>query len=384
MNKFMLFIIALYLILFPFYVFSSGNPQPADVILAFGSVIFMLAKSSKSVLKKPVVKYLFSFVLLVSVISLTYVIYYFSIGVENKMFMPILFYAFNLMFFVVVLTLFKSSFFVEKKIYLIYNVIFVSLLIQFFLGVLGIKGYSSLIVSRPAIFFNNPNQLAYYSLLMISIQTVLYLKFNFRKLIFILSLLFSIYLVIYSGSRAALSVFLLLIPIFLYNKINIKTISVFLLFMLIIPTILKSNFIQEKIVNIVIRSERNTINNTSEIENRGYDRLLLYPEYLFYGAGENKNDRFEKTGDSYLEIHSGLANTLFSYGFLGLFLFSMFVFKAINKDLVKNSLLILPSLLYNITHQGFRSPLLFGLIAIIYISSNSFDKENYAYQKKNL
>jgi hypothetical protein len=378
MNKFMLFIIALYLILFPFYVFSSGATQPADVILAFGSVIFMLAKSSKSVLKKPVIKYLFIFVLLVSVINLTYCIYYFAIGVENKMFLPILFYAFNFMFFVVVLTLFKSSFFVEKKIYLIYNIIFVSLLIQFVLGVLGIQGDSSLIVSRPAIFFNNPNQLAYYSLLMISILTVLYLKFNFNKLIFILSLLFSIYLVIYSGSRAALSVFLLLIPIFSYKKINMKSILVFLSLILSIPTILNTNFVQEKIENIVIRSARNTINNNSEIQNRGYDRLLLYPEYLFYGAGENKNDRFEKTGDTYLEIHSGLANTLFSYGFLGLFLFSMFVFKAINKDLVKNSLLILPAILYNITHQGLRSSLLFGLIAIIYISSNYFEKKNHA------
>ena len=378
MNKFMLFIIALYLILFPFYVFSSGTPQPADMILAFGSIIFMLAKSSKSVLKKPVIKYLFSFVLLVSVINLTYCIYYFAIGVENKMFLPILFYAFNFMFFLVILTLFKSSFFVKKKMYLIYKVIFVSLLIQFFLGVLGIQGDSSLNLSRPAIFFNNPNQLAYYSLLMISILTVLYLKFNFNKSIFILSLLFSIYLVIYSGSRAALSVFLLLIPVFSYQKKKMKSILVFLSLILIAPTIINTNFVQEKIENIVIRSARNTINNTSEIENRGYNRLLLYPEYLFYGAGENKNDRFEKTGNLYLEIHSGLANTLFSYGFLGLFLFCMFVFKAIKKDLIQNSLLILPAILYNITHQGLRSSLLFGLIAIIYVSSNYFDKKNHA------
>ena len=374
----MLFIIALYLILFPFYVFSSGTPQPADMILAFGSIIFMLAKSSKSVLKKPVIKYLFSFVLLVSVINLTYCIYYFAIGVENKMFLPILFYAFNFMFFLVILTLFKSSFFVKKKMYLIYKVIFVSLLIQFFLGVLGIQGDSSLNLSRPAIFFNNPNQLAYYSLLMISILTVLYLKFNFNKSIFILSLLFSIYLVIYSGSRAALSVFLLLIPVFSYQKKKMKSILVFLSLILIAPTIINTNFVQEKIENIVIRSARNTINNTSEIENRGYNRLLLYPEYLFYGAGENKNDRFEKTGNLYLEIHSGLANTLFSYGFLGLFLFCMFVFKAIKKDLIQNSLLILPAILYNITHQGLRSSLLFGLIAIIYVSSNYFDKKNHA------
>jgi len=378
MNKFMLFIIALYLILFPFYVFSSGTPQPADMILAFGSIIFMLAKSSKSVLKKPVIKYLFSFVLLVSVINLTYCIYYFAIGVENKMFLPILFYAFNFMFFIVILTLFKSSFFVKKKMYLIYKVIFVSLLIQFFLGVLGIQGDSSLNLSRPAIFFNNPNQLAYYSLLMISILTVLYLKFNFNKSIFILSLLFSIYLVIYSGSRAALSVFLLLIPVFSYQKKKMKSILVFLSLILTAPTIINTNFVQEKIENIVIRSARNTINNTSEIENRGYNRLLLYPEYLFYGAGENKNDRFEKTGNLYLEIHSGLANTLFSYGFLGLFLFCMFVFKAIKKDLIQNSLLILPAILYNITHQGLRSSLLFGLIAIIYVSSNYFDKKNHA------
>ena len=374
----MLFIIALYLILFPFYVFSSGTPQPADMILAFGSIIFMLAKSSKSVLKKPVIKYLFSFVLLVSVINLTYCIYYFAIGVENKMFLPILFYAFNFMFFIVILTLFKSSFFVKKKMYLIYKVIFVSLLIQFFLGVLGIQGDSSLNLSRPAIFFNNPNQLAYYSLLMISILTVLYLKFNFNKSIFILSLLFSIYLVIYSGSRAALSVFLLLIPVFSYQKKKMKSILVFLSLILTAPTIINTNFVQEKIENIVIRSARNTINNTSEIENRGYNRLLLYPEYLFYGAGENKNDRFEKTGNLYLEIHSGLANTLFSYGFLGLFLFCMFVFKAIKKDLIQNSLLILPAILYNITHQGLRSSLLFGLIAIIYVSSNYFDKKNHA------
>lgn len=60
------------------------------------------------------------------------------------------------------------------------------------------------------------------------------------------------------------------------------------------------------------------------MEERGYTRLVRFPEHLLLGAGEGANERWG-TGPG-PEIHSTLAGVLFYYGVPGAFFFLRFVY----------------------------------------------------------
>lgn len=376
MNSFLIIIIAIYLLLCPFYIFPSGQPQPADFIIAFGAVVFLFSKKFREVIKEPVIKKLFSFVLLVVIINTLYSGYYYAIiGLENRIFFTSTFYVFNAIFFLIVLSMFlkKTTKRITNTIALL---IIISLAIQCTLALMGIQGGEKEEVSRPTIFFNNPNQLGYHAILMMTFFAILPSMYRKSKLFSILTIAMSAYLVLYSGSRAALAAVLLLSIIIFYKenmKIDIKSITVIIIITALLPTIYQSDFVQKRVEQIEVRGQRHIYSNVSEAQIRGYDRLWIYPEYIFYGAGEGEHDRF----DSYhqMEIHSGIATVLFSYGILGLFLFLSFLYTVIRQNTIFNIIVLLPVLIYNMTHQGFRTSLFWGVLAAMYCIS--IDQKKY-------
>ena len=249
-----------------------------------------------------------------------------------------------------------------------------STLLQFFLAILGIGGNQNNL--RPSIFFNNPNQLAYFALLMISVMTIFYIRYNFNKLVYYITFLCSTYLVLYSGSRGALSIILLILPIIFFKRIDKKDIIIFFSLIILTPVILNTNFIKEKINLIMIRNATSLLKNSSEIENRGYDRVYSYPKYLIYGAGEGKYERFDDN-EIPLEIHSGFVTILFSYGILGFLIFIRFFYNIIKDNFKINIFILMPVILYNLTHNGFRAPLFWGLLAFIYLTSIHVNKNEF-------
>lgn len=65
------------------------------------------------------------------------------------------------------------------------------------------------------------------------------------------------------------------------------------------------------------RIKEGILKGTGNLEERGYDRLWKYPEYLILGAGEGANDRWAEKSSFLGEIHSSLAGVAFYYGIPG-------------------------------------------------------------------
>jgi len=385
MYNFLLIIICCYILLSPIYLLPSGLPQPADVVVAFGAFVFLFSEKIKFVIKIPVVIYLFRLILLITIINFSYWFYFYVIkGIENRMFFVPLFYIFNGIFFLMfIATLYKDGLLRKKFINIIGLMILLTLSIQFYLALIGFQYVRDEETSRATIFFNNPNQLGYFSLLMLTIFTVLPSIFRKNILIIIFIVFITSYLVLYSGSRAALAgVFLLTILLFYVEgfKFKLKSFLLLLITIISLPVLVNSNFFNDKIELMTIRNERHAASDLTEFQIRGYDRLLKYPEYIFFGAGEGRYDRFDSRNQ--LEMHSGFGTILFSYGILGFILFIFFIYEVIKLRPIFYFLILSPVFIYNLTHQGFRTTLFWILLASIYLFSTN-NKSQTKYIKTN-
>lgn len=370
MKYFFLVIIITYIFLSPFYIFESGLPQPADFVIAFGCIFLFFSENFREYFKQDIVKKLMYFLAITITINLLYFLVYQIQGIDSsKMLRYIFYYSFNFLFFLLFLKTLKEN---ESFSNYVSLAIIICLAIQTSFAALGINGGIKGDGARSILFFNNPNQLGYFSLLLLTIFTVIKSKYRLNFYYVFSILLFSSALILFSGSRAALGGLLILAIILLYRlgSTNKFRVLVFLIVVLIAaPFAYQTSFIQSKVSLIESRNQRNEVKNITEAQVRGYDRFWIHPEYVFFGAGEGKNDRF----NSYhtLEMHSGFGTILFSYGILGFILFSLFLYKVIEKNTYFNILLLTPVLIYNLTHQGFRFSLFWALLACIFVHSES-------------
>jgi hypothetical protein len=100
-------------------------------------------------------------------------------------------------------------------------------------------------------------------------------------------------------------------------------------------------------------------------ENRGYDRIVRFPEYLLAGAGEGKYSRFEPLKPR--ELHSTVGTVLFSYGAIGTILLAIFIYRLARPNGKRALFVLLPILTYGITHHALRSADLWLLLAALAI-----------------
>ncbi len=372
MNKaFWLFII--YIFLSPFYVFDSGNPQPADFLLAITCFFGILISDKKVFLQKPVIAFL-RLLLLILVVSFINEYHVSLLGLTGGAVFAAIFYVYNFVVFVLIFVLWKKIP-REKLCNALSLIIVMTLFTQLALYLLGLGNPNG----RAIIFFNNPNQLGYYTLCMISIFTVIPSKYRNKKIIVFAALMISGYLILISGSRAALfGVLLLGIIIIIKEGFKFKLPSILAIcFFVIVGGIFISNndSVQELLLGLSERNEQKESTLENEIKVRGYDRILLYPEYLIYGAGEGGRERFPRAY-SKLELHSGFGTILFSYGILGSLFFFLFVYRIVSPNVRSNLFLLLPVFSYNLTHQGLRNTLLWILLAFVYLVSLDEKKKN--------
>src|SRR5690606_38549831 len=138
----------------------------------------------------------------------------------------------------------------------------------------------------------------YFSLLALSIYTALPSKYRRWKLFSLGVIFLASYLVLLSGSRAALvGIALLSVLLFVKEGFNFNASSIaFIMITLIVGSLVitESTFFQESLSSIQERNERRSA-SVPEYKVRGYDRILLYPEYLFIGSGDGLNSRFVGT-----------------------------------------------------------------------------------------
>lgn len=346
---------ALYLFLLPIYVFSSGLPQPGDLMIlpllpaALSRWSGRLSKVSARPIRSLAVFVLWCF--LVNYAWMLILGKFSLVGKDAFLLIP-LFYAYNALILLSVLVLHQR--FGEPFLRLTLNAVFITALVQVAV---------SLVVASPggrhAVLFNNPNQLGLYALLSANILAFGRRRLGFGALKSSLGLVACVYLALLSASKAALagSVLLLLLAL-LNNPRTVVLLAIAMVGLLSFP-------------NPLTRSMERTAMRLGEeqesgfFEGRGYDRIWNHKEYWVMGAGEGGLTRFKDTsviGDH--ELHSSAGTLFFCYGFIGLGMFVAFLLRVIEGATVRNALLLAPAFAYGLAHQGLRFTLFWILIGI--------------------
>ncbi|NQZ14865.1 MAG: hypothetical protein HRT94_08610 [Alphaproteobacteria bacterium] len=340
----------LYILLSPVYIFSKGLPQPADYLLFFCGfpALFVTMIRHRGSLSK-----VFLFGLLFAVLTMAINMVHFTFLFNDRLLKHSVYYIFNFSAFYYTLVMFRQS--PETMNKLTYIAVATAVVFQFIYAPL----FGGIEIFRNTGSFNNPNQLAYWCILSASIIIILKRdqQFSFFDLV-LFAMLF--YLQSLSLSKAGIIVSALLLPIIVFvpNMPNYGRILVFIgVLGFIITQALEPESLQRRLVQIeqisAVTDRINNIGTESDdsASGRGYDRIIKYPHYILYGAGEGAFSRF---GVGAQELHSGLGTILFSYGITGFVFFMMFIY-AVFYRLPKQYYLLLGLIfLFGIPHQNIR------------------------------
>lgn len=346
-----------YIVLFPFYLFPSGGLQIADilVIVLFG---LLSDKLIPTIFRDEVSKAMSLFIVYVLFVNFFWFIYYFDIGIVKNNF----FYIFNALVFLTVIELSKRKYFWEYSLYALITVNLLQLCLLPFGNLHG--NY------RPIIFFNNPNQLGYWSILNLAVLWILDRRLFLKPLVFYSLFLLSLFFTFLSLSRGAMVAGLILALVMLF----VKSKNVLVIGLVVAVPILIFNYggLSERIEfleKIEKRVSQTGERKNDSAEGRGFDRIINHPSYLILGAGEGKFDRFRT---KYLgEIHSSPATILFSYGALGTFLFLIFIGLLSLKNNWKLNVIIFSLFIYSLAHMGLRFSLFWVVLALLNVEQTS-------------
>jgi hypothetical protein len=344
---------ALYLFLLPVYVFSSGLPQPGDVlILALLPAALVRWNGRMSRQAARPLRALAAFVVWCVVINYAWMIVlgkFALLGKDSFVLIP-MFYVYNAAILLAVLVLHQRHGEVFLRVTL--HMVLVTAVVQVGLSFVLPQGDD-----RHTVLFNNPNQLGLYALLSANILAFGRRRLGFGSLKSSVGLVACLYLAVLSASKAALVGSALLLLIALVN--NPRTILLAALAMVGLLSF----------PNALTRSMERTSARIAEkqelgfFDSRGYDRIWNHKEYWIIGAGEGGLTRFKDTsviGDH--ELHSSAGTLFFCYGFVGVALFLSFLLRVVEGATVRNALMLLPSLAYGLAHQGLRFTLFWILI----------------------
>jgi hypothetical protein len=296
-------------------------------------------------------------------LALGFGVYAFTVNIVHYAFLPdpvffksSLYYLFNASVMLFVVSLFKRS--PESVSQILYAGIIVAVVLEIlFILFLSSGAGSGRIVGT----FNNPNQLALWSLLAACLLVVIRSKTRLG-LVDMMLLLALGYIQTLSLSKAGIICFALLflsLPFFHFVSAKIKI--AFVLGALILGLFAVNSV---HTVGSALESfdpfERTisrlaTIGTESDetLEGRNYTRILNYPEFLLLGAGEGGYARFSGPWQN-LELHSSLGTIAFSYGAIGMGLFLSILYMVVRRNHSCVAVMIFIILLYGLTHQSAR------------------------------
>ncbi|MDM7324596.1 MAG: O-antigen ligase family protein [Thermus sp.] len=236
--------------------------------------------------------------------------------------------------------------------------------------------------------FNDPNQMAHWILWAVII--VLTADYAYRgRLSWVswLALLFGVLLLLASASRSGLLGFLAIVAgvvLFLVGggvrlrwsllqeaAILFAMIAALTGGLLLGAASEKVQAVRERVVEqvefYVVRIYEGLSNFDKSSEERGYDRLWKFPEYLVLGAGEGANERWAEKTTFLGEIHSSLAGVLFYYGIPGMLLIFVIlanIWASLPRFWLK--VLLLAPLLYSLGTYNLRNSMFWLGLAVMW------------------
>ncbi len=327
----------IFLMLKPYYIFSSGTIQIGDIFLIFAFLLFLInSKNSKKRVTETIKSniYYFFFLILVVMINTCYYIFY-----ENADFLKYsMYYIFN--FFVIILFSYEN----RNEIFWknISNIMKFNIIIQLVLFLANIGRYYT--GSRYMGTFNDPNQFGYF--ILVSYCILFLCNKNKNNFVYLIIAIFLILQSSSTGMMLGIGIYVILeffekmkkLPTLIKNYKN-RIILLIIASIICIPIIyanFNSNVIKSTIskFSIVTRFEEkiNKSHNTNGnlLQERGYDRLWLYPQYILFGAGEGYFARWTLAYHQ-LEFHATLPSILFYYGITALVLICKWIYDKIKR-----------------------------------------------------
>lgn len=331
------FCIYMYIFLKPFYISKSGTVQISDLFLLFAFTLMIFLKYNKKnndgVSRK--IKPLLIFVFMVLIINFVYFVIY-----ETKDF---LMSSIQYIFIIIGIYVFYNLINNKKIIYNIKRILSFNILLQLVIFLIGAGRYFGNV--RYMGTFNDPNQFAFFIFLALMIIKTSdeILNNNSNKTIWILYFV-GLFLIIQSASTGMLlgmTIFTLLTVgvnikqyLIKFKKYIVKIVCMLFLILSIssgciilyygdlefrdkvqkkMTDISTSQFMDRLTQKISVINEENK--NNSFIEDRCIDKIILYPHFLIFGAGQGNYNRYD-LASSYNEIHSTLPSILFYYGII--------------------------------------------------------------------
>lgn len=356
-------ILQLYIFGSIFYVFPSGLPQPADLVLCIGIAMGALAYFGSS---KTTVTTLF-------IIGASFAAYTFLINIVNYVYIPdktflfsSIYYIFNFLVFLFLKYLSeKGSGEFGSKIYIaVVAAVFAEMI---FVYLISYKGLGVRAIGT----FNNPNQLSYWTLLSVGILVALRYPYNFKPLDYLLlTMLFVMSLATLSKAGIVGIAFIILCLAFtrligpVARSVIFVTFVIGSIYALSDITAFFAQAVQiEKVATVVDRF--GSVQGDESLEQRGYLRIFEQPHYLLMGAGEGGYQRFSWP----YEFHSGIGTLIFSYGITGTLLFCAFIFRIFRRLPPIFWCTLFAMILYGLTHQNIRFTYFWVYLAVCYWAS---------------
>lgn len=344
-----------FVIFIPFYVFDSGLPQPGDFLLLLLLPLALYGWNGRliGVFARPF-RVLLLFILWVVIVQYSWATILGNWGFHGKdtfLLFPV-YYAFNALVMLVSLILYQryGDAFLRLTAWCLLIAIAAQILGSFF------TYYNQY---RNSIFFNNPNQLGYYSVLAACMIALLQRKLKLGLLISALGLLGCLYLALVSASRAAAGGAAVVLVVTLVSNPRIVLAA--------IPLITGLMFAGPVARAIESTERRVTVDQFPEysfLEERGWGRIYDHPEYVLVGAGEGGTSRFRDSIIGTHEIHSSAGMIIFSYGVVGTALFAWFVARVLQGARLGASLMLAPIVAFTVAHHGLRDSMLWMVLAV--------------------
>ncbi len=344
---------AVFLLTLPIYVSRGGLPKPADALMFLLLPIVFSTWDGK--LEKNALVAFRALMMFTGWVVLINAVWMLILDTTIFDALYPVYYVYNGLVFLAVSILYRrhGDDFLRLTELALYAAVFLQIGVSFFY-----RGHTH----RNTLFFDNPNQLGYYALLVACILSVLQRRLGSSVLRTSIGLTGCGYLAVISASRSAVSGIAVLVILLVFSNprvIIMATVVAGLLFLVGGPVADAIDSMEQRV------SEKQGQETVGFFEQRGYDRILANKEYLLFGAGEQAKSRFaESTRIGRAEIHSSVGTLMFGYGVLGFALFFAFMVRVLRGAPTRLSLILVPPLIYALGHQGLRFSTFWILLAV--------------------
>ncbi len=372
--------LVLYFTLKPLYLNDSGSLQICDIVLLGFIALFLLKTRGVLTMSRPSKQILLFFAGLLCYQALDNMIWSIVTG-DMNMNRQTAYYVFNFLAFATCICIGEEIGADKVKRSIGLGCLFSVLVTA--VGIVYVGGTGI----RTTGFFNNPNQLGYYGLIMLT--ALLVCKNRIGRFAQLTILLVAFWATVVSLSKAAIVGFFveLLVLILLYraNHSAWQLVLRFFLIALAGITVYILFFSESDLVvryPIIIELRKRMLNMMSEndsslSEGRGYARVLEMLPHLLWGTGEGAYERFVIKNNT--EVHSTFISLLTCYGVVGLFGYLYLFGRCMGrkKHFLQSAQILLGLLLYSMTHNGIRNTLLWLLLAAMFLEQTEIQNQEH-------